>query len=109
MNDLRILRERQQAASVALDRASSSSEPDASAAMIAKTVGIDSYPSAAAVNFGCHPLVAYGAESEGTTPTFTTDTGTVLYAMNIGSTNPPEGTIVVLHAVGGRWIFRYDG
>ena len=108
MNDLRILRDRQTAAENALDRAVSAA-PFGSAAMCAVTTTVTTYPTSAGAFYACNPELLYGAETEGGAPTFTADTATVLYAFNLGSAIPPNGTKIVIHAAGGRWAFRYDG
>ncbi len=109
MNDLRILRNRQTAASTALDRSSVDPEQHGSAAMCCITTTVTTYPTTAGRFYACHPEVITGSESEGATPTFTADTATIVYAVNLGTSIPPVGTIIVVHAVGGRWCFRWDG
>jgi hypothetical protein len=108
VNDLRVLRDRQEAASAALDR-SSGQDPYASAALCVITANGGSYPTSAAKFYACLPLLLTGSESEGATPTFTTDTATTLYALNVGTAIPPVGSKLVIHSAGGRWVFRFDG
>ena len=108
MNGLRVLRDRQTAAESALDR-SSGEDSYGSAAMCAITTTVTTYPTSAGVFYGCNPELLTGAETEGATPTFVPDTATVVYAVNLGTAIPPNGTIIVIHSVGGRWAFRYDG
>jgi hypothetical protein len=108
-NDLRILRERQLVASDALDRAGASQDPYGSAAMCAITTTASSYPTAAGAFYACNPELLTGSVAEGATPTFTADTSTIEYAFNLGTAIPPVGTILVIHSVGGRWCFRFDG
>ncbi len=108
MNDLRILRDRQTAAETALDR-SGGGGTFGSAALCVITTMVSSYPTSAGAFYACNPELLYGAETEGGAPTFTADTATVIYAFNLGSVIPPSGTIIVIHAAGGRWCFRYDG
>src|SRR6476646_1987002 len=109
MNDLRILRDRQAAASEALDRSEAAADPYGSAAMCVVTFQETTYPTSAGKFYACHPELLTGSESEGATPTFTGDTATSIYAFNLGTQIPPNGTKLVIHAVVGRWIFRYDG
>jgi hypothetical protein len=109
MNDLRILRNRQTAAASTLDRSATADDSHGSAAMCAITTTVTTYPTSAGVFYACNPELLSGSESEGATPTFSADTATVVYALNLGMAIPPNGTIVVIHAVGGRWCFRYDG
>jgi hypothetical protein len=108
MNDLRVMRERQSAAADALDRAAAG-DPYGSAALCCTTTTVDTYPTSAARFYGCNPNLIYGDETEGATPSFSADGATVLYALNLGTAIPPSGTTVVVHSVGGRWCFRYDG
>jgi hypothetical protein len=109
MNDLRILRNRQTAAATSLDCSTTADDPHGSAAMCAITTTVVMYPTSAGVFYACNPELLSGSESEGTKPTFTVDTATIIYALNLGTAIPPKGTVVVIHAVGGRWAFRYDG
>jgi hypothetical protein len=108
MNDLRVMRERQLVASAVLDR-SAGQDPYGSAAMCVITTTFATYPTSAAEFYACNPELLTGAETEGAAATFTADTAMVIYAVNIGTVVPPNGTKVVIHAAGGRWVFRYDG
>jgi hypothetical protein len=108
MNELRILRNRQTAASSALDR-STGQDPYGSVAMCVITTTVAAYPTSAAEFHACNPELLTGSEAEGATPTFSADTATVVYALNLGTAIPPNGTKLVIHAVVGRWCFRYDG
>jgi hypothetical protein len=51
-----------------------------------------------------------GEEVEGGAASFLTETvkGN-RFAFNVGTAIPPVGTQVVVHGVGGRYVFRYDG
>jgi hypothetical protein len=108
MSDLRVMRERQAAAADALDRASGA-ESTGSAALCVITTTVTSYPTSAGVFYACNPELIYGNETEGATPAFSADGSTVVYALNLGTAIPPNGTILVIHSVGGRWVFRFDG
>jgi hypothetical protein len=109
MNDLRVLRDRQIAAETALDRLGAAADPYGDAAMLVVTTTVETYPGSPNEFYACNPQLCYGDETEGGTPTFTTDTDTVIYGLGIGSAVPASGTQLVLHSVGGRWCFRYDG
>jgi hypothetical protein len=109
MNDLRILRDRQAAAENALDRSAAAGDQFGSAAMCAITTTVATYPTTAAAFYACNPELLTGAETEGAAATFTADTATVVYALNLGTAIPPSGTKIVAHSAGGRWTFRYDG
>ncbi len=73
------------------------------------TTTVTTYPTSAGVFYACNPELIYGNETEGATPTFTADGSTIVYALNLGTSIPPNGTILVIHSVGGRWVFRFDG
>ena len=107
MSDLRVMRERQQQASAALDR-SAGQDPYGSAAMCVITTTVTTYPTVAAEFYACHPELLTGAETEGAAAVFTADGATVIYAVNLGTAVPPSGTKICIHAAGGRWVFRYD-
>jgi hypothetical protein len=106
--DRRVVRERQRSAQGVLDRARDMS-PDGNAAMLAITTTVSSYPTTAASFFGCIPAEIDGSETEGASATFVQQNSTIAYAWNAGAQIPPSGTTIVCHAVGGRWVFRYDG
>jgi len=108
MNDLRILRERVQNATEALDR-SAGAELYANAAAIVVTTTVDTYPTDANVMYGVIEQIVTGSEDEGATPTVGSAGGPVFYALNVGTQVPPNGTKLVCHQVGNRWVFRYDG
>ena len=109
MNDLRILRDRQAAAENALDRQAAAGDQFGSAAMCAITTTVTTYPTSATAFYACNPELLSGAETEGAAATFTTDTATVVYALNLGTAIPAPSTKIVIHSAGGRWTFRYDG
>jgi hypothetical protein len=103
----RVLRDRIEAAAEARDR-SAAGLPDCAAAMAAVTVTVATYPTAAAAFYGIQDCQINGTETEGGTATFVAGTATQ-YALNLGTAIPPSGTQIVVHGVGGRWCFRWDG
>lgn len=109
MQDARILRDRQGAHSDASDAARAGGPEHGNAAMVAQTTYVSSYPTTAAVEFAVIPCDVDGPETEGAAATYVPRTGTLAFALNLGTQVPPVGTIVICHAVGGRWCFRYDG
>src|SRR5262245_45344196 len=109
MNDLRILRDRQAAQQCALNRFESTADLYGSAAICVVTATVTTYPTVAARFYACNPELLIGSEAEGASPTFTADSSTVIYALNVGTAIPPNGTKLVIHSVSGRWTFRYDG
>jgi hypothetical protein len=108
MNDLRVMRERQLDMSAALD-ATGDLDTYAQPALVIQTTTVSTYPAAAAEYYACNPVQLSGPETEGATPTFTVDTSTTLFALNLGTQIPPNGTYLVIHGGSGRWSFRYDG
>ncbi len=85
------------------------SDLDASLAQLLTTVEITSYPTAAGAFYAGNPTYVNGTETEGGVASYSPDSSQVIYAYNLGTQIPPEGTRVVAHALGGRWVFRYDG
>jgi hypothetical protein len=80
-----------------------------SAARLVTTTTVTTYPTSAGAFYGCNPTEIDGAEQENGTATYTADTTQVMYVLNLGTSIPPTGTVVIAEAVGGRWCFRYDG
>jgi len=107
MSDLRVMRERQAIASSALDR-SGDLDTYASSAAIVQTTTVMTYPTNAAGYYACAPQQLTGSIVEGGAATYSAY-GSTLYALNVGSQIPPVGTYLVVHSVGGRWAFRFDG
>ena len=108
MSETRILRDRQSAASALVHRLVPFAE-DGAVAILAQTTTVSSYPTVPAAFYACSPLQVDGPETEGATATFTEDATRTIYAFNLGTQVPPEGTRIIAHACGGRWTFRYDG
>ena len=71
-------------------------------------VTVSTYPTTASAFFACLPTDIDGNEAEGASATYVQESSTVFYAWNAGTQVPPVGTAIVCHAVGGRWVFRYD-
>jgi hypothetical protein len=101
-------RERQRALSGVVDRLAPF-PADGSAAVLVTTTTVSTYPTAAASFYASNPTEIDGSEVEGGAASYTADTTKVVYVLNVGTQVPPIGTRVVAHAVGGRWVFRYDG
>jgi len=80
-----------------------------SAARLVTTTTLATYPASAAEFYATNPTEIDGSETEGGAASYTADTTQVIYCLNVGTAIPPSGTRVVAHAVGGRWVFRYDG
>ncbi len=107
MNDLPVIRDRQQAAKRGLDRELGRA-PEGSAALLAQTTTVSIYPTTASAFFACIPMDIDGGETEGASATYVQESSNIFYAWNAGTQVPPVGTAIVCHAVGGRWVFRYD-
>jgi hypothetical protein len=107
MSESRTLRDRQSAASADLDR-SAGGMPHGAAALIAQTTTVATYPTTAGLMYGLIAQDIDGDEVEGAACTYTATSANVLYAVNLGTAIPPNGTNVIVSAVGGRWAFRYD-
>lgn len=123
MSATRILRERVANQSDALDRVTPFA-PFASAAVLGVTTTIKTYPTTPGAFYGIIPQRITGTDKEGDPGTFTSDLTppanppdpsapppptTMMVALNVGGQVPVQGTKVVCHAVGGRWVFQYDG
>lgn len=111
MSATRVLRERTAFLSDALDR-SGDSRPNCNAAFVGITAAIATYPTVAAGFYGVIPQRITGAENEGASGTFTSELAggaPTPLALNVGTQVPPAGTKVIVEAVGGRLVFRYDG
>jgi hypothetical protein len=108
MNDLRVIRDRPKAEQNTIDRTRSPA-PLGAAATLAQTTTVSTYPTTASAFYACIPADIDGSESEGASATYVQEGSAILYAWNAGTQIPPVGTTVVCHAVGGRWVFRYDG
>jgi hypothetical protein len=106
VSELRVLRERQQGDSDALDR--DGGDVFGSAALVVRTGMTTTYPTTSNVYYTCSSYQITGTEVEGGAGSLTADSG-LLMALNLGTAIPPIGTAVVAHSVGGRWVFRYDG
>jgi hypothetical protein len=106
--DSRIERERQKALSGVVNRVAPFSA-DGSAAVLVTTTTVSTYPSTAGSFYASNPTEIDGSEVEGGAASYTVDATKVVYILNVGTQIPPAGTRVVAHAVGGRWVFRYDG
>jgi len=81
------------------------------AAFLGQTTTDGTYPAP-----GSNPQVAFlvtpqeidADDTEGATATFTGDTDNNMLALNLGGSVPPQGSLVIVSAVGGRYCFRFD-
>jgi len=75
--------------------------------LLAQTATINTYPATPQCYFACTPVTLLGPEVEGG-PGDATPGTQPFFALNLGSTVPPNGTQVLVTFVGNRWVFRYD-
>jgi len=101
------LRDRQATLRDDLDRMSDDG-PDGSEAMLLRTFTETTYPTVASAEYACHPVTIDVDETEGATPTLAPDTDVTIYALNVGTEIPDEGTDIPADVVGGRVTFRWD-
>lgn len=78
------------------------------ASMLCVTTSLGNYPVSSPAAFAVQPEEADCDDSEGASATYTDDTDSVFFAINLSSSVPPQGTRFVVHAVGGKWVFRWD-
>lgn len=108
MDDPRIERERIAAAFARLDALGDCGGATGAAAMLVTTTTVDMYPTTAGAFYATSPTELDGDEVEGGSATPTVDATQTVFAWNAGSTVPPTGSKVIIEAVGGRWVFRWD-
>jgi hypothetical protein len=109
MSATRVLRDRAAFLSDSLDR-SGDEGPAANAALVGVTVAIKAYPTLPGAFYGITPQRITGTNKEGDPGVFAAEpTPTPMVALNVGTQIPPVGTKIICEAVGGRWVFRYDG
>jgi hypothetical protein len=108
MFDARVLRDRQQAANAAAQRAAPLAE-DGSIALLVQTRSVSGYPTTANAFFACAPVRIDGPESEGAAAVFVADFSRTYFVYNLGNQVPPIGTRLIAQSGAGRWTFRYDG
>lgn len=108
MQELRVLRDRSLAAQRDIDSLNDAA-PGGSRSLLCKTTTVTTYPTSAGAFYAVKSQSVDGTEAEGASATYSDDTGQVFYAWNAGTQIPPSGTAIVCHAVGGRFVFRFDG
>jgi hypothetical protein len=81
----------------------------ATTSALAVTTTQATYPTTASTFYAMNAQSINGSQVEGNTALLVTDTTSVFFAWNAGTQIPPSGTTVVVHSVGGNWMFRYDG
>ena len=84
-------------------------DPYGSAGAVCVTTTITTYPTSAGAYYAVNPGQITSTEVEGGAGAPTPDSSTAFFALNLGTQIPPNGTPVVVHGIGGRFVFRYDG
>ena len=77
--------------------------------MVVITTTITTYPTSASEFYACNPELLTGSEAERRDTDVHGRHGDDCLRLNLGTAIPPNGTYLVIHSVGGRWCFRYDG
>lgn len=77
--------------------------------LIGVTTTVTTYPTSASSFFAVQLGTMTGTEVEGNVPTTTVASGAgKFYALNLGGSVPPVGTIVIIMQQDGLLCFRYD-
>lgn len=105
--DLRADRDRIAQLADAIDR-SPYGQSEGATLLVVKTVQETTYPAIAASTFACQVQTPGGPETEGALGSLVATTA-ALYAFNLGSALPPQGTLLLATQVGDRWVIHYDG
>lgn len=108
MDTIRVLNDRSRAMQEDQDRIPPPNV-GGSRSLLCVTTTVATYPTAANAFYMCISQGIDGTEAEGATATFNQDTGTPFPACNVGSQIPPEGTEVIVHFVGGKASFEWNG
>jgi hypothetical protein len=84
-----------------------SDPPVGAPSVLARTTVLSAYPTTAGCYFACLPLTLLGAEVEGGAGVVSPGDST-FFALNLGTTVPQPGTLILATFVGNRWVFRHD-
>lgn len=107
MSEESTLRQRQAQLDIEADRLDTQGGP-LPGPMLVQTKTVTTYPTVAGRFYAVAVVDPGGAETEGGTGSFGVGTET-LFALNAGTAVPPSGTKVLARAIGGRWVFHYNG
>ena len=105
-DELMILRRRVEALQSQVDSVDTT-DYGSSRTGVAITQTQSSYPAAAGRFYACKLVSVAGTEAEGNTPTYTSY-GPYFWAVNIGRSIPPTGTVVDFAQQDGILYFQYD-
>jgi hypothetical protein len=100
--DARVLRDRQAALSLAIDRAPAG-RPHGAARILGQVYDGGAMPSSPNLFYLTHPAIVTGAESEGSSGTVKVDTATTVPVLVLRGT-PSVGDLLTAYSVGGRWV-----
>lgn len=78
------------------------------ASMLCVTTSLGSYPTMSPAAFAVVPEECDAEDDEGAAATYTDNTDSTFFAINLGTNVPPQGSRIIVHAVGGRWLFRWS-
>ncbi len=81
---------------------------DCGPTVLAITATVTTYPTDAAAVYAMHPTEVDGEPIEGGAATYLDDTSATFYAYNAGDAIPDAGTRLLVHRVGGRWVFSFS-
>lgn len=107
MNDARTQRSRGESLSAEVDRITPFSA-DGNAARLFVTTIESVYPTTPLSYFAVFSTDVGNPEVEGGAASYQNGLY-IYYALNVGTQVPSPNTRVIAHAVGGRWVFRFDG
>jgi len=103
----RILRRRQEEALVRNERRPK--RDCGTPAILGQIYNGGAMPSSLPGRFATHPTILLGAETEGSTPTYSVDTTRTIFFTVVGSTVPIVGDVLMGKLIDGRWCAKRGG
>jgi len=79
-----------------------------SPSLVVQTRTLNTYPTSAQRFYACVAQTVLGVEIEGGPGSFAPGPAG-FFALNLGTSVPPEGTYVLATFIESRWVFRHDG
>jgi hypothetical protein len=107
MSEARVIRDRHQAAEDQINRLPFA-PPDGARSLLVTTTTYATYPTTAGVFYAVLTTDVTGPETEGSSPTFSTQSQ-LWYCLNLGTAVPPDGTVILAENIGGIFAMRFDG
>lgn len=77
--------------------------------LLVQTSVVTTYPSTSGAYFAVQEVRPGGTETEGGAGSYTAATPKFYAAIFFGTTAPPQGTKLLVHLCGTRYVGRYDG